>query len=94
MDQIKDIIPQVISDLSQRKPHRQIQIQNIWQEIIDEKTRKHVAIAGFDRGRLLVWVDSSTWLFQLNLNKKKILGKIQKQVSEVESIQFKIGKLK
>jgi hypothetical protein len=94
MERIKDIIPQVLTDLSQRKPLRQIQIQKIWQQTLDVKTQKHVAIAGFDNGVLLVLVDSPTRLFQLNLQKKKILENIKHEVPEIESIHLKIGKIK
>jgi len=94
MERIKDIIPQVLTDLSQRKPLRQTQIQKIWQHVVDSKIEKHVALAGFDKGVLLVLVDSPTRLFQLNLQKKKILEAIKQQVPEIESIHLKIGKIK
>lgn len=94
MEKIKDIIPQVLSDLSQRNPVRPTQIQHIWQESIDEKTRKHVSIGGFEQGKLLVLVDSPTWLFQLSLQKNKILSKMRQQSPDIQSIQFKIGTVK
>ena len=94
MNTIKDIIPQVIEQLSLRQPDHQMKIQRIWQNIIDERMAAHSALDHFTQGILTVSVDSSSWLFQMNLNKRKILERLQEEMPDVKNIQFKIGKVK
>ena len=94
MNTIKDILQQVIGDLSLNKPDDQTKIQRIWQNTIDERTAQHSVLANFSDGILTVAVDSSSWLFQMNLQKKKILEQLQDEMPEIKNIQFKIGKVK
>ena len=93
MKSIQDIIPQVIEQLSLRQPDRQMKIQRIWQNIVEKKMAAHCALADFTNGVLTVCVDSSAWLFQMNLNKKKILDRLREEMADVKNIQFKIGKI-
>ena len=93
MNTIKDIIPQVIEQLSLRQPDSQMKIHRIWQNIVDERMSTHSALVNFNQGILSVCVDSSSWLFQMNLNKRRILERLQEEMPEVKNIQFKIGKV-
>ena len=93
MESIKDIIPQVIEQLSQRAPADQKKIQRIWQNVIDAKMRQHSALLDFSDGVLTAAVDSSARLYQMNLNRKKILEQLQDEIPEIKNVQFKIGKV-
>ena len=93
MESIKDIIPQVIEQLTIRKPDDQNKIQRIWQNIIDAKMAQHSMLSDFSDGILTVAVDSSVRLYQMNLNKKKILEKLQDEIPDIKNIKFKIGKV-
>ncbi len=94
MNTIKDIIPQVIEQLSLRQPDSQMKIQRLWQNIIDERMFSHSTLENFTQGVLTICVDSSAWLFQMNLNKRRILERLQEEMPEVKNIKFKIGKVK
>ena len=94
MDPIKDIIPQVIANISQKRPEAQLQIQRLWQNIIGEKLGQHTVIGGLKDNELLILVDSPAYLFQMNLKKRKILEQLKEQIPELESINLKIGKVK
>ncbi len=93
MESIKDIIPQVFEQLTERIPETQTKIQRIWQNVIDAKMAQHNVLLDFTDGILTVAVDSSTWLYQMNLNKKKILGQLKDEIPDIKNIQFKIGKV-
>ena len=93
MESIKDIIPQVIEQLTIRKPDDQNKIQRIWQNIIDAKMAQHSMLSDFSDGILTVAVDSSVRLYQMNLNKKKILEQLQDEIPDIKNIKFKIGKV-
>ncbi len=93
MDQIKDIIQNVIGKISSEGFKDQTKIYEIWQKIVGEAGIKHTCISGLKDKTLLVLVDSSAWLFQMSLQRKKILEQIQKEKLEIQKIVFKIGKV-
>ena len=92
MDSIKNIIPQVINSLSRKKVNNQSKIPEIWQNILDKDARQHAAVSDFEQGHLWVNVDSSPWLYRLNLQKSKILKKLKEEIPEIQKLSFKIGK--
>ena len=94
MDPIKDIVHQVISNISQRKPDVQNKIQRIWQSVIGEKLLKHTSIGGLQENILIIHVDSPACLFQMNLKKRKFLDQMKEEIPDLENINFKIGKVK
>ena len=94
MDPIKDIIPQVIKSISQKKPETQLKIQRVWQSIVGEKLGRHTAISGLKENVLIVDVDCPAYLFQINLKKRKFLRQLKDEIPELENINFKIGKIK
>ena len=94
MDPIKDIIPQVIANISQKNPEGQLKIERVWQNIIDEKLKNHTTIGGLKDKALIVHADSPACLFQLNLKRRKLLKQLKDEIPELEDIHFKIGKVK
>jgi len=94
VEQIKDIIPKVIKGIQIKKPDVYIKIQAFWEEINNGKASRHSAVVGLKDGKLMVCVDSPAWLFQLRLQKRKIEEQIHKEIPEVSSVYFKIGKVK
>ena len=92
MEQIKDILPGVMRGLAQTKPDLQAQVSRCWRDIAGEPAGQHTTAAGIRDGKLIVMVDSPVWLFQMNIQKKKTLGLMQKKIPEVSDITFKIGK--
>ena len=94
MDNIKDIIPQVIQQLSLRKADDKGKLQRIWQTLFHGKVAEHTALDQLTDDHLVVLVDSPAWLFQLNLQKAKILETLKEEIPNIKNIVFKIGKTK
>ena len=94
MDKIKDIIPNVIQNMSETKPSLQTKIKSVWEEITIDAARHHTAVVGLKSGKLIINVDSPAWLFQMSLKKRKILEQLRKDIPEVSNIILKIGKIK
>ena len=94
MDQIKDVINDVVEGLSSGKNRPQEQILKIWQEVLGKKTSKHTKIMGLYKGVLLVNVDSSVWLFHLNLKRGALLKKLRSATGELKEIKIRIGSVK
>ena len=93
MDPIKNIVSDVIGKMSSKGFNEQTRILEVWQKIVGEKGTKHARVSGLKDGTLMVLVDSSAWLFQLNLKRKNILEQLQKEKLEIQKIIFKIGKV-
>ncbi len=94
MKTIKEIVHSVIENMSLCKPEVQTKIQRIWKNVLNEKEDLHSKIFDFKADILFVNVDSPSWLYQMNLKKKKILECVQEEIPEIKNIQFKIGKVK
>lgn len=92
MDEIKDIVNTVVGKISSKRAADQKDIVSVWENILKKKERTHAKISGLKDGQLMVDIDSSAWLFQFNIKKKKLLEEIQKEIPEVQKIYFRIGK--
>ncbi len=93
MESIKNIVSQVVGDLTLRKPEKQIKIQRLWERIIGDKDNKHTMIIELKEGTLLVNVDAPARQYQFNLRKKKILDQLSEEIPDIKKIVFTIGKV-
>jgi len=94
MDTIQNILPDVIKKLSVATPGRQRTIQDAWNNVAPAKAAGHTAVAGLHNGTLIIHVDASAWLFQMNMHKRSLLAKMQQAVPELTALTFKIGKVR
>ena len=94
MDNIKQIIEKVVDHIATNKKETQIYLQEMWLDILDKPELEHTQIIGEKEGVLSVLVDSPAWLYQMNIRKKIILEKIQREIPSVKNIHFKIGKVR
>jgi len=93
MELIKNILPQIIDNLSSGKPEIQNKITKLWSRLLDPKVIKHAKPTGFEKGILTVNVDSPVWMFQLSFKRQEILTALQKEFKEISAIKFRIGRL-
>lgn len=93
MDNIKDIIVKVIGNMAAQKGGDFSDITRVWPTVIEKKALAHTKVVGTKDGIVLINVDSSAWLYQLNINRTKILKKLQSDISDIKNIRFKIGKV-
>ncbi|MCX5681614.1 MAG: DUF721 domain-containing protein [Candidatus Omnitrophica bacterium] len=94
MDPIKDILQQVVKNLSEQKPRKEEDLQGLWEQVVGKKAAQHTHIFGIKNGRLLIFTDSPVRLFDLSLQKIKILKQMQEKIPEITEMSFKIGKVK
>ncbi|MFA5260979.1 MAG: DUF721 domain-containing protein [Candidatus Omnitrophota bacterium] len=91
MEEIKNIIHNVIGHLSERQSNKDKGLFDLWEQLLDEKEKKHVRLSGLKSGTLYVNVDSSAWLYQMKLKRIEILGRIQKEFPDIQKMYIKIG---
>ncbi len=93
MDGIREIVQNVMGNMSNRVPTAEEKIQRVWKSIITEKEFLNTKISGFNNGELVVYVGSAAWLYQMNSRKKVILEIIGEEIPEIKNLRFKIGKM-
>jgi len=90
MQTIKDIIPDVIRGLETKK-HAKNELELLLKRILPKKELGHVKFRYLRKGILGISVDSSSWLYQLNLQKPQLLAKLGKKPPTIKDIRFYIG---
>lgn len=92
-EDIKDILNKIIAKIQKHGPGRKEKILNVWQKAVGEKAKAHSRPVTIKRKVLTVEVDSSTWLYTLNLKKKSILDYLKKELGEdkIKDVRFRMG---
>ena len=93
MESIRDIIPQVIENLSLKKPNSKRDIQDVWRTVAGEQA-EYCAVKDFQKGMLKVYVDSSARMFDLSTRKNDLIKNFKKEIPDLQDIIFKVGKIK
>jgi len=92
MQTIKDIIPDVIRGLETKK-RAQDEPELLLKRVLPKKELGHVKFRYLRKGILGISVDSSSWLYQLNLQKPQLLVKLGKKSQTIKDIRFYIGEI-
>lgn len=96
MDQLKDIIKTVISDL-EKKEEKETSIVRIWEEAAGRKAAKHTKPVFIKKKRLVVNVSDSSWLYKLTMDKRELIEKLNRglksQRKKIKELQFRVGEI-
>lgn len=70
-------------------------IDRAWKETIDSTFRKHARPVHLRKGVLLINVDSPGWLYEISLNKERMLNKLTAKLGEatLKEIRLRIGEI-
>lgn len=92
---ISSIIKDVIKTLDNRTHGTREEILNAWQRTSGKAILAHTRPVAIRRKVLTIEVDSSTWIYELSLKKKKILEAMKKAIGndKIEDIRFRIGEI-
>lgn len=93
MDNIEDIVKNVIGNMASRKMEEHNKVHRLWVNVLSETELKHTKLLGIKDGKIAAVVDSPAWLYQMNTRKRKILQILKEELSTIESIYFKVGKI-
>jgi predicted nucleic acid-binding Zn ribbon protein len=95
MEEIKATILEVMQELEARRQGVSKDSPEVsLKKIFTKKELGHIKINYLKKGILGIGVDSSAWLYQLNLQKDKLLNKIRKQPGKIKDIRFRLGQIK
>jgi hypothetical protein len=96
METIKATVNNIIKDLLAKKDDA-LKVggaEGFFKNALTKKELGHIKFNYFRKGILSVNVDSSPWLYKLSLQKAKLLLKLQKGISNIKDIRFRIGEIK
>lgn len=93
MDNIKDIVNSVISNLSTRSQKGDDKLERVWSSVLEKKELQHTKLVGMRDGTVSVLVDTPAWLYQMNIKKTKILDRLQNEIPDIKNIRYRIGKV-
>lgn len=92
---IKNIIKSVVYGLSPADGNNRQNITRALNKAVDERTLKHIKLEDCKDSKLIIRVDSSVWLYTLNMQAAKILLRINSALPApgIEKIVFRIGRV-
>lgn len=62
-------------------------------KILTKKELAHIKFNYFRKGVLGLNVDSSAWLYKLNMGKEDLLSKLNQKIGNVKDIRLRIGEI-
>jgi len=89
MEHISQTLKDVIKDIEGKQFSPTNDVFRLFKKNLASRERRHAQCSALRNGILTVNVDSSVWLYQLNLKKEGLLKKLG-----IKDIRFKIGDLK
>jgi hypothetical protein len=92
MEKIKDVVADVLKGWKEKK-HAQDEPELLLPKILSKRELRHVKFRYLRKGVLGITVDSSSWLYQFNLQKPGLLAKIGKKSKAIKEIRFYIGEI-
>ena len=90
---IGDIVKTVFERLESEKTFSREDIEEQWKALMGTLGAKHSRPASLRKGVLTVFVDSSGWMQEMSMKKRKILKQLKRQFGKdkISGIQFRIG---
>ena len=95
--QLGDILKDVIKDLKDKKDLiTEEEVRGVWGKAVGKKAAKHTKPISLRKATLNVMVDGSSWLYELTMEKKVILKKLEGKLrgKKIKEIRFRIGAIK
>ena len=96
LDPIKDVVDGIVKGWKRESTSfTQDEILKVWEKAAGKRLAGHSRPVSFKTKRLIVNVDSSPWLYELTLQRPKILTRLKKSFKKkpVTELQFRIGEI-
>lgn len=90
---MRSVVKSVVADLVKKNKALDFQkAERAWKAAVGPSAWPHTKIVYLTKNKIQVNVDSSGWLYDLNLRKARICGRLQKSLA-IEDIRFRLGKI-
>lgn len=94
MEAIKETVQGLMRGLGKKQKGAGSGPEAVLQKALTKKELKHIRFHYFRRGILGISVDSSSWLYNMNLHKEDLLVRINQNHKDVKDIRFRLGEFK
>jgi len=95
MEKISETIQSVFKELVNKKvADGGVKPEGWLKKVLTKKELGHIKLHYFRKGILGLSVDSSVWMYSLNLKKDSLLKKLKECSQEIKEIRFSIGEIK
>jgi hypothetical protein len=92
METIKETIYRVMHELGTKQNNSHSDTISAWlQKTLSAKERKHISFYSERKGILSLRVDSSNWIYYLNLKKEVLLTSVRRCLPQVKEIRFYVS---
>jgi aspartate carbamoyltransferase catalytic subunit len=92
MEPIKETVASLMEGLKTKKQkYFRDNPEELLKKVLTKKQLQHIKFKYFRKGILGISVDSSTWLYFLNLQKEDLLVKLSDKFAGIKDIRFSIG---
>jgi hypothetical protein len=92
---LSDVLQGYMASVSSRY-ERFAPVAKLWNQLLPAELSKHCRVADISAGQLMVYVDSSAYVYELRLCKPELLKQLQEQCprARIKEIKFAVGRLK
>jgi predicted nucleic acid-binding Zn ribbon protein len=92
---IGDILKTVFAKIESEKTFTREDIEEQWKAVVGAPAAKHTRPASLRKGVLTVFVDSSGWMQEMTLQKRKTLKQLKRTFGKdrISGIHFRIGEI-
>lgn len=94
MEGIKSILSSVLKDMTRQRQGLDFEkAQSAWARAAGPQAVRHTKLVHLTKDKIQVNVDSSAWLYQLNLKKQSITKMLSKQLN-IKELSFRLGDIR
>ena len=92
---VGDIVKAVFEKLEREKTLTREDVETQWKELVGDSGVGHARPVSLRKGVLTVFVDSSGWMHEMSLRKRKLLKQLKRVYGKdkILGIQFRIGEV-
>ena len=93
-EKVSDVLSRLLKESPIGHDMDHVEIYAVWRNTVDAETVRHTRVIGVRANTLIVEVDSSPWLYELdNFRKHTLLGTLRRSLKKtrIVDINFRIG---
>lgn len=92
MEKIQDTVQIIMRSLEKKKNAcAQDDVDAVLNKYLTKKEIGHIKHNHFAKGVLTIVVDSSAWLYQINLKKENLLVGLKEKNNQIKDLRFRLG---
>lgn len=84
---IKDLLNDFFKE-NEKKIKEKERIQAIIDDVIGDPIKRYISLRGVDKKKVVIFSDSSSVKYEMNLKKKELLESLKKEIPFIEDIQI------